>query len=72
MKRLGYLYEKVCSIENLQLALTMAVRGKRKTKWILYVLEHRDYFCQLLQNQLLNGEFKPSENVIKTIVEQAS
>lgn len=69
MKRVGYIFEKICSIENLQTALTEAVRGKKKTKWITFVLENRNYFVQKLHDILITGNFKPSKNIIKTIIE---
>lgn len=42
MKRVGYLWDKIFSIENLNKAVDKATKGKRKNKNVKYVLSERD------------------------------
>ena len=61
MKRYNNLFEKVCSMENLELADMNARKGKKK-KWGVVIHDrHREENLKNLQRQLLNGTFKTSE-----------
>lgn len=71
MKRVGYIYEKICSIENLQKALDKASKGKRDKPFVRRILKNRDKYIQDLHDQLMRGEFTPGNNHCKTIIEQA-
>lgn len=69
MKRIGNLYNKICSINNLLLADKKASRGKNKQ---FGVIEHKkDRIGNLLklQEQLINKTYKTSEYHIFTIRE---
>lgn len=67
MKRVGYLYEKVCSPEILDYALTMACKHKRKTKAMLRILENREKTVAAIREMLITETYVPSENRIKII-----
>ena len=69
MKRIGDLYSKVCSLENLYLADTLAKKGKTKN---LSVIEHNkniDENINDLHNILTNKSYKTSEYKTFTIFE---
>lgn len=72
MKRIGYLYEKLCSKEILGEALHKACRGKKKTKKVLRVLERKDEFLEWLSTLLQERKFQPGENRKMTKVDVAS
>jgi len=72
MKRIGFIYETLCTTEILNLALNKAVKGKKKTPWIRHVLNNRDRFISWLQKLLINQQFTPGKNKIKVIVERNS
>lgn len=68
MKKYGFLYEKICNINNLILADKKARKGKKNN----YIREFdKARGCNLinLQNTLLNNEFKTSEYKTFTIFE---
>lgn len=70
MKRVGYIYEKICSVENLQKALDKASKGKKNKPYVRRILQNRDKLIQRLHEQLMRGEFTPGRNRHKTIIEQ--
>jgi retron-type reverse transcriptase len=69
MKRLNNLYEKICSIENLQLADEKARKGKLRSHGVVKHDKNREENIIKLHNDLINGTFKTSEYDIFTIYE---
>ena len=61
MKRIGNLYEKICSLDNLYLAYSKARLGKGKTHGVLlFEKDLNANICQI-QNELITGTYKTSE-----------
>ena len=58
-KRIGFLYEKVFSLENLYLAFLEARKGKRKKKAVLKFETNLGYELDKLYKELKSGEYKP-------------
>ncbi len=69
MKRIGNLYEKVISIENLRLADDKARRGKLRSYGVLKHDKHRDSNIENLHTMLKEKTFKTSPYHIFTIYE---
>lgn len=69
MKRLGNLYEQICSLENLCLADDKARKGKLRTVGVIEHDKNREENLLKLRETLLNGTFKMSEYKIFTIYE---
>lgn len=61
MKRYGHLFEKIVTIENLQLAADKAKKGKSHRKDVLRFEEHRDELLSKLQQDLINGKYITSQ-----------
>ncbi|MBC8401025.1 MAG: RNA-directed DNA polymerase [Candidatus Marinimicrobia bacterium] len=61
MKRHGYLYGKVCEMENLHLAHKNASRGKMHYTEVKMVDSDPDYYLNLIRKMLVNKTFKNSE-----------
>lgn len=70
MKRKGYLYDKICSINNLKLADKKARKGKFKQKSIKEFDKNRENNIINLHHLLINKEYKTSEYKIFTIFEK--
>ena len=68
MKRYGFLYEKICDIENLRLAHHKARLGKGWYKEVQMVNEDEDKYLKQLQEMLLNKTYRTSE--YKTFVKK--
>jgi RNA-directed DNA polymerase len=60
VKRLGNLYNKICSIENLELADKIASKGKSKQYGVISHLKNREANISLLHEMLINKTFKTS------------
>jgi RNA-directed DNA polymerase len=60
MKRIGNLYEKICSVENLRLADAIARKGKSKQHGIQVHDRNREENIQLLHLALVNKTFRTS------------
>lgn len=69
MKRIGNLYQHICSMENLRLADEKARRGKRHTYGVKVHDRHREANLQNLRHLLLDGSYRTSEYAVFTIVE---
>ena len=53
MKRIGYLYEKVISIDNIELAIIKASKGKTKRKAVNKILDNLDCYVKKIQRRKL-------------------
>ncbi|MDR1582056.1 MAG: reverse transcriptase/maturase family protein [Prevotellaceae bacterium] len=69
MKRLGNLYERICSIENLQLADEKARKGKLRSHGVIKHDRNREQNIIHLHKILKNGTFRTSKYDIFTIHE---
>ena len=69
MKRIGNLYEKIISIENLELADRRARKGKVDTYGVKVHDQHREENIAKLHNALLNKTFRTSKYHVFTIRE---
>lgn len=60
MKRYGNLYQRICSIENLQLADSIARKGKSNQPAIINHDRNRENNIQMLHEMLINKTYKTS------------
>lgn len=72
MKRVGYIYSKVCSVENIKTAAMKSSLGKRNQRRVKQVLDNIDYYSKQIQNLLITKSYAPSPYVIKTIYDGAN
>ena len=61
MKRYGNIYDKICSMENLELAYKNAKKGKGWYREVREIEENPQYYLGLLQSMLKNHTYKTSE-----------
>lgn len=69
MKRRNNLYQRICSVENLQLADSIARKGKLNQPGVLRHDRNRDHNIQDLHLALINKTYKTSEYTTFTIYE---
>ena len=69
MKRIGNLYNKICSLDNIILAEKIARRGKSKQSDIIKFDLNKEQNLLNLQKLLINKSFKNSKYHIFTIFE---
>ena len=69
MKRLNNVFDKIISLENLNLALDRAARGKKWQRGVRNVLEHREQRLAELHELLASGRYEVSAYQTKTIYE---
>lgn len=72
MKRTGYVYEKVCSLENIKLAILKASLGKRHESRVKRILHNIDLVALNIQTMLLNKTYIPSPYVVASIYDGAN
>lgn len=60
MKRIGNLFEQICSIENLRKAHRKARRNKAFYKEVKMINKNEDYYLNLIREALINGTYKTS------------
>lgn len=66
-KRAGYLYEKICDIENIKAAIRNASKKKRKQRNVKRILLKIDHYADIIRNMLLDMSYQPSEYIVKMI-----
>jgi RNA-directed DNA polymerase len=69
MKRIGNLYEKICSIENLMLADSIARKGKLKQPGVIEHDRNQEGNIQQLHEMLVNKTYQTSQYTTFTIYE---
>lgn len=57
MKRFGFLYEQIISVENCKTAILNASKKKRKRKTVIMILENIDYYAQELSDRMARLDF---------------
>lgn len=72
MKRKGYIYEKVCDIDNIKRAIMQSSRGKRNKKYVKEIILNIGYFSKRIQEILLSQTYIPSPYTVKKIFDGAS
>ena len=61
MKRYGNIYDKICSMENLELAYKNAKKGKGWYREVREIEANPQYYLELLQSMLKNHTYQTSE-----------
>lgn len=69
MKRIGNIYEKICDIDNIILAIKNASKGKKKRKKVAIVNENIEKYANIIQGILINKEYIPNPYETMTIRE---
>ena len=62
MKRVGYLYEKMCDLALIKLAIHKAAQGKTRKHYIAKVLANEEKYALRIQKMLLDNEVRLSPN----------
>ena len=69
MKRVGHLYEQICDIENIRLAIHKASKGKTQKRQVRRVLQREDYYAHKIQQMLLSEQIQLSDNHVVEILD---
>ena len=69
MKRIGNLWDKIVSKENIELAYTKAKRHKAWQRKVIAIEKQKDKLLNELQESLVNGTYHTAKYRIKTIYE---
>jgi len=70
MKRTGYLFEKICSKENIRDSILEASKNKRKRIEVRRIIDSLDFYVDQIHDLLINKRFKNSEPSIRTRFEK--
>lgn len=72
MKRVGFIYEKICDIDNIRHAIWQASKGKREQVRVKKVIENMDFYARKIRYLLINKTYVPSPSIIKQIRDGAN
>lgn len=72
MKRVGYIYPKICAIENIKLAIMKSSCGKRDKPYVRKIIKNINFYATQIQEMLINQTYVPSPYQIKKIFDGAS
>lgn len=59
MKRVGYIFEAICSLENIQTAINNAARGKHSRRTVKNILKNRVEAAEHIRQLLCSKTFSP-------------
>ncbi|HNU62876.1 MAG TPA: RNA-directed DNA polymerase [Methanofastidiosum sp.] len=71
MKRIGYLFNKICEIDNIKLAIMKASLGKRRRPFVREIINDIDEYASVIQKMLVNKEYQPSRYRVTNILDGA-
>lgn len=60
MKRIGYVYEKIIDIKNIEYAIVKACEHKEKKGYIRKLLDNKTIYAEYIKTLLISGKFKPT------------
>lgn len=69
MKRQGYIYEKICDLDNIKQAIMKSSLGKRKQSRVRNIIDNIDVYARKVQWLLANKTYRPSPYIVKTILD---
>ena len=67
MKRVGYIYNKICSIDNIKEAIINSSKGKRDQRRVKIVINNIDYYAAQIRDMLINKTYEPSPYIVKIV-----
>ena len=72
MKRIGYLYEKLCDKSLISYAIFKASQGKTKRKYVRRILNNKDYYIDQIYNMFVNQDIQLSPHRERVIFDTSS
>ena len=72
MKRIGYLYQKLCNKDFINLAITKASKGKTHRRYVEKVLENRQFYVDKIYEMFVSRNVQLSVPSEKTIFDNSS
>lgn len=72
MKRIGFIYEKICDIDNIKKAIKNASKGKKKRKYVADVNRKIGTYATIIQGILLSKTYIPGIYNKSTIIDKNS
>ena len=71
MKRIGNLFDKIVDLDNIEMAIYNASKGKKNRKNVAKILEFPTYYAMQVQQMLKSKTYKPSPYVEMKIFDGA-
>lgn len=72
MKRIGYIWDNICTLENIKAAIWLSSRKKQNHMYVVPVLTDIEGHAREIQQLLLVKEYVPSPYIIKEIRDNSS
>lgn len=72
MKRKGYIYDKICTVENCKMAIIKASKNKKYRNDVNCIMNNVDKYAIQLSEMLKNKKYKPSPYIEKKIYDGAN
>jgi RNA-directed DNA polymerase len=72
MKRTGHIYEKICDLDNIKLAIMKSSLGKREQRRVKRAIDNIDHYAKQVQDLLLNKRYVPAPHIEKPVLDGSS
>jgi len=67
MKRSGHIFERVCEIDNIKIAILRSSLGKRDRSYVKKIIDNSDQYAKEIREMLINKSYIHSTYTIKII-----
>lgn len=72
MRRVGNIYEKICGMDNILLAIDLAAKHKHNRRNVKKILANKSFYAEQIQRLLVNRIYTPSPYKTMTIKDNPS
>ena len=70
MKRIGFLYGKLCSKDNIREAIIRSSKGKRNRKEVIKIINNIEYYVEEIEKLLVNKTYNPKNYQVHIIYDK--
>ena len=67
MKRVGNIMDKICSTDNILLAIRKASKGKKRSGVVRRIIGSKEHYANKIREMLLTDSYRPCEYITETI-----
>ncbi len=72
MKRVGFIWDSICALDNIKAAIWHSSRKKKDHKFVLLVLNDVEKHAKEIQNLLITKSYKSSPYIVEEVIDTSS
>lgn len=72
LKRIGFIYDKICDVDNIKMAIINSSKGKRNQNRVKRILSDSDHYAKQIRKMLITKTYTHAPYIEKTIQDGAN